>query len=92
MTEKQVVALAPSQLHDAGVSRLLRSLYMEELPPTEMIYYACRECDMDAQGVVTEAMSLAWLHHMESHGPLAQYDSWAWEIVPLRFQTLSDDD
>jgi len=53
--------------------------------PTEMVHYECQECVMEATGVVTDAMGSAWLEHMESHGPLGQYNAWAWTVVPLRF-------
>ena len=64
---------------------------MEQSPPTEMAHYECSECTMIATGVVTEALAVEWLRHMESHGPLALYNSWAWTVVPLRFSPTDDD-
>lgn len=59
-------------------------------PPTEMICYECSECEMTAICVVTPDAAVAWLEHMESHGPFALYNAWAWTVVPLRFQPVED--
>lgn len=59
-------------------------------PPTEMIHYECSECGMQATLVVTEDAAIAWLEHMESHGPMALYNAWAWTVVPLRFVPVED--
>lgn len=40
---------------------------------------------MIATGVHTPSIDLEWLRHMESHGPMALYDCWTWEVHCLRF-------
>ena len=61
---------------------------MELLEPQDsatMIHYQCGECEMNATCVMNRASALAWVHHMDTHGPKAGFDSWVWDVVPLPF-------
>lgn len=63
---------------------------MHQESTTAMIRYECDVCDMVATCVVTEATSLAWLDHMDTHERTATYHAWSWEVVPLLFEPVGE--
>lgn len=56
---------------------------MNSRDPVAMVHHQCDTCGVTATMVVTEASERAWEAHGDIHGPLWQYSTWTWEVLPL---------
>ena len=50
---------------------------------TDMLHFACGQCEMAATVVDTESAHLAWLDHMASHPRADDFQVYSWTVVRL---------